>query len=139
MVSVPLLLEGHQGAVGLCTGKPILDVFLTDNSRVYSPPSVPPMMLSEPISADAAGEMRLKHLTTGYNYLSNLQKTTVFIEGPAEKKVSIAASYRSQQTLNRDVSGICVRRLDPQILFQTPRAAGDRQVAQSNPFRDNQH
>ena len=87
MILVPLHLEGHQGAVGLCTGKPILDVFLKDTSLIYSPPAIPPMTASQPVTGEA-GQSRFNCLTIGYNYLSSLQRTITFIDGAAEKKVS---------------------------------------------------
>ena len=128
MILVPLHLEGHQGAVGLCTGKPILDIFLKDTSHIYSPPAIPPMPVSELIPAGEAGQSRYNCLTMGYNYLSSLQRTTIFIDGSAERKVSDASFHCEQLALNPHLAGGSVRGFGPQIFAEIPRAACYRQV-----------
>jgi hypothetical protein len=96
VIAVPLQLEGHQGAVGLCTGKTILDVFLTFNHHIYTPLPIPPpsWLLEVSTGADAAALRQREFLTMCYNCLSSLQYTTVFRQGPVEKKVDAAASCR---------------------------------------------
>jgi hypothetical protein len=99
---VPLQLESHQGCIGLCTGKPILDVFLTDNRHIYSPPPVPkPLSSTAQPSTDPAIQRRNEFLSMCHNVLSNLQHTTVFRHGPAEKKVPRAALHEKSFAKSR--------------------------------------
>jgi hypothetical protein len=130
MILVPLHLEGHQGAVGLCTGKPILDVFLKDTSHIYSPPSIPPLVVAQHVDGEAS-QSRFNFLTMAYNYLSCLQRTTVFIDGFAEKKVPHAALHLEHLALSVYVAGFGFWGIDPQIFAQISRAALNRQVAQT--------
>ena len=77
-------------------------MFLTDNRHIYSPPPVPkPLSSTAQPSTDPAIQRRNEFLSMCHNVLSNLQHTTVFRHGPAEKKVPRAALHEKSFAKSR--------------------------------------